>query len=164
MKTNKLIYKLAILLIVTSFSISSFAQGGQRKKILKDKIEAQKIAYITNELSLTATEAQQFWPIYNEFSDKNEEVVKAFRKSNNEDKAVNPETISDKEAMEMADDQIIQAQKVLEVRKKYHIEFKKVLPPKKLLKLYQAERDFKKYLLKEIKERREDRKENRMKR
>jgi hypothetical protein len=155
---------LAILLIVTSFSISSFAQGGQRKKILKDKIEAQKIAYITNELSLTATEAQQFWPIYNEFSDKNEEVVKAFRKSNNEDKAVNPETISDKEAMEMADDQIIQAQKVLEVRKKYHIEFKKVLPPKKLLKLYQAERDFKKYLLKEIKERREDRKENRMKR
>jgi len=164
MKTNKLIYKLAILLIVTSFSLSSFAQGGQRKKILKDKIESQKIAYITNELSLTATEAQQFWPIYNEFSDKNEEVVKAFRKNNIEDKNVNPETISDKEAMDMADDQIIQAQKILDVRKKYHIEFKKVLPPKKLLKLYQAERDFKKFLLKEIKERREDRKENRMKR
>ena len=164
MKTNKLIYSLAILLLVSSFSMSSYAQGGQRKKMLKDKIEAQKIAYITNELSLTATEAQQFWPIYNEFSDKNEEVVKAFRKNNIEDKAVNPETISDKEAMDMADDQIIQAQKVLDVRKKYHIEFKKVLPPKKLLKLYQAERDFKKFLLKEIKERREDRKEDRMKR
>ncbi|MFZ4740247.1 MAG: hypothetical protein ACOYLE_03700 [Bacteroidales bacterium] len=164
MKTNKLIYSLAILLLVSSFSMSSYAQGGQKKKMLKDKIEAQKIAYITNELSLTSTEAQQFWPIYNEFSDKNEEVVKAFRKNNIEDKNVNPETISDKEAMDMADDQIIQAQKILDVRKKYHIEFKKVLPPKKLLKLYQAERDFKKFLLKEIKERREDRKEDRMKR
>ena len=81
MKTNKLIYRLAILILVIQYSISGFAQGGQRKKMLKDKIEAQKIAYITNELSLTATEAQQFWPIYNEFSDKNEELMKAYRKT-----------------------------------------------------------------------------------
>ena len=125
--------------------------------ILKEKIEAQKIAYITNALDLTSAEAQQFWPVYNEFSDKNEELLKAFRKNNIEDKNVNTETISDKEALEMADAQIIQAQKLLDLRKKYHIEFKKVLPPKKLLKLYQAERDFKKFLLKEIKERRIDR-------
>jgi hypothetical protein len=59
--------------------------------------------------------------------------------------------------MDMADDQIIQAQKILDLRKKYHIEFKKVLPPKKLLKLYQAEKDFKKFLLKEIKDRRDER-------
>lgn len=157
MKTNNLIYKLAILLVLILFSLPNYAQGGQRKKELKDKIEAQKIAYITNTLSLTAAEAQQFWPIYNEFSDKNEELVKAFRKNNIEDKEVNPETISDKEALEIADGQIIQAQQILDLRKKYHIEFKKVLPPKKLLKLYQAERDFKKFLLKEIKERRDDR-------
>ena len=81
-----------------------------------------------------------------------------------EDKVTNPETISDKEALEMADGQIIQAQQILDLRKKYHIEFKKVLPPKKLLKLYQAEKEFKKFLLKEIKERREDRREDRMKR
>jgi len=161
MKTNKLIYKLAILLLVSSFSMPNYAQNGQKKKVLKDKIEAQKIAYITNALSLTAAEAQQFWPIYNEFSDKNEELVKAFRKNNIEDKEVNPETISDKEALEIADGQIIQAQQILDLRKKYHIEFKKVLPPKKLLKLYQAERDFKKFLLKEIKDRREDRREER---
>jgi hypothetical protein len=139
------------------FALPGYSQNGQRKKVLKEKIEAQKIAYITNALSLTATEAQQFWPVYNEFSDKNEELQKAFRKNNIEDRDVNTETISDKEALEMADNQIIQAQQILDLRKKYHIEFKKVLPAKKLLKLYQAERDFKKYLLKEIKERREDR-------
>jgi len=157
MKTKNLIYKSAILLIVILLSLPNYAQNGQRKKLLKEKIEAQKIAYITNALSLTSGEAQQFWPVYNEFSDKNEELLKAFRKNNIEDRDVNPETISDKEALEMADGQIIQAQQILDLRKKYHIEFKKVLPPKKLLKLYQAERDFKKFLLKEIKERREDR-------
>ncbi|NVN94108.1 MAG: sensor of ECF-type sigma factor [Bacteroidetes bacterium] len=164
MKTNFSIYRLVILLVVITFSMPNYAQNGQKKKMLKDKIEAQKIAYITNELSLTATEAQQFWPIYNEFSDKNEELMKAYRKNNMEDKVTNSETISDKEALEMADEQIIQAQQILDLRKKYHIEFKKVLPPKKLLKLYQAEKEFKKFLLKEIKERREDRREDRMKR
>ncbi len=157
MKTNILISRSVLLLFVMLFALPGYSQNGQRKKVLKEKIEAQKIAYITNALSLTATEAQQFWPVYNEFSDKNEELQKAFRKNNIEDRDVNTETISDKEALEMADNQIIQAQQILDLRKKYHIEFKKVLPAKKLLKLYQAERDFKKYLLKEIKERREDR-------
>ena len=172
MKPNILFYKLAILLLVISFSLPNYGQYGQRrrmftgrnqtqngqgKKDFKEKIETQKIAYITNALALTPAEAQQFWPIYNEFSDKNEELQKSFRKNNIEEKDVNPETISDKEALDMADNQIIHAQQLLDLRKKYHIEFKKVLPAKKLLKLYQAERDFKKFLLKEIKERRDDR-------
>ncbi len=145
-------------LLIIALPLISFAQDGARGKILKEKIEAQKIAYITNKLDLTSTEAQQFWPVYNEFSDKNEELLKAFRKNNIEERDVNVESITDKEALEMADDQIIQAQKILDLRKKYHAEFKKVLPAKKLIKLYQAERDFKKYLLKEIKDRREMRK------
>ena len=33
----------------------------------KEKIKALKVAHITNELDLTSKEAQQFWPIYNEF-------------------------------------------------------------------------------------------------
>lgn len=157
MKTNKLI-KWSVLLLIITLPMVNYAQKEQRKGMLKEKIETQKIAYITNKLALTATEAQQFWPVYNEFSDKNEELLKAFRKNNLEDRDVNVETISDKEAMDMADEQIIHAQKILDLRKKYHAEFKKVLPAKKLLKLYQTERDFKKFLLKEIKERREERK------
>jgi hypothetical protein len=152
----KRIEKWTLMLLVITFPMSNYAQNGAKRQVLKDKIEAQKIAYITNALSLTSSEAQLFWPVYNEFSDKNEELIKAFRKNNIEDKEVNVESITDKEAMEMADDQIIQAQKILDLRKKYHAEFKKVLPPKKLLKLYQAERDFKNYLLKEIKERRDN--------
>jgi hypothetical protein len=157
MKPQNLILKVAVLLIFISFTLQAMSQNGLRRQIIKEKIESQKIAYITNALSLTSAEAQQFWPVYNEYSAKNEELLKAFRKNNIEERQVNPESITDKEAMDMADDQIIQAQKILDLRKKYHIEFKKVLPPKKLLKLYQAEKDFKKFLLKEIKDRRDER-------
>jgi hypothetical protein len=157
MKTKNFILNYAVLLILFSCSLQLMSQNGQRKQFIKDKIETQKIAYITNALSLTSAEAQQFWPVYNEFNDKNEELLKTFRKNNIDERFVDPEKISDKEALDMADDQIIQAQRILDLRKKYHIEFKKVLPPKKLLKLYQAEKDFKKFLLKEIKDRRDDR-------
>ncbi len=163
MKTNNLFPGLAVLLLVVLFSLSNYAQNGEKKEALKEKVEAQKIAYITNALSLTPTEAQQFWPVYNAFNNKKKELTKAFRK-NNKDKKVSQEEISDKEALEMADGQIIQAQKILDLRKKYHIEFKKVLPPKKVLKLYQAEKGFRKHLLKKIKERRGKKGEIRRKR
>ena len=32
----------------------------------KEKIEAMKVAYLTNELELTVEESQAFWPVYNE--------------------------------------------------------------------------------------------------
>ena len=37
------------------------AQNGNR-------LEALKIAYITNKLNLSPEEAQKFWPIYNQYS------------------------------------------------------------------------------------------------
>ena len=41
-------------------SINSFAQ-----KHDKEKIKALKVAHITEQLDLTAKEAQAFWPVYN---------------------------------------------------------------------------------------------------
>lgn len=155
MNTQKLL-KITLIVVLFILTNSVFSQERINRKNLREKIDAQKVAFITKSLLLTTIEAQQFWPVYNEFNDKNEELLKAFRKNNIEDKNVDVDNITEKEALDMADDQIIQAQKILDLRKKYHAEFKKVLPPKKLLKLYQAERDFKKYLLKEIKDRRDE--------
>jgi hypothetical protein len=150
--------KLILVIFTIIFSINSvYSQAGIKRKEIKDKIEAQKIAFITKELNLTTQEAQQFWPVYNEYAEKNEEILKSMGKKNIETKFIDLEEISDKEALEIADEQIVSAQKLLDLRKKYHIEFKKILPPKKLLKLYIAEKEFKRFLLKEIKDRKLDR-------
>ena len=148
MKTHNKIKQLLVFIILIMISVVNFAQNGQRLNKIKDKINAQKVAYITKELDLTPQEAQQFWPVYNEFETQRKAINKDFKGQNIEERQIDFNTLSDKDALEMADNHIILAQKVLDIRKKYHAEFKKVLPAKKLLKLYQAEKDFNKFLLK----------------
>jgi hypothetical protein len=160
MKT-KIITNSLILLLALVIAIPSIAQNGARRKKIREQIDAQKVAFITEKLQLTPAEAQQFWPIYNEYEAQRQVIVKEFMGKNLEEKDLDIETLTDKQALEIADSQIIQAQKMLDLRKKYHAEFKKVLPPKKLLLLYQAERDFKKFMLKEIRQRVKEERNNR---
>ncbi|WP_435262237.1 hypothetical protein [Tenacibaculum sp. nBUS_03] len=58
------------LFIVIFFLFSSFYLQAQLKRKKQSKILAYKIAYITEKLNLTEDEAQQFWPIYNDYSKK----------------------------------------------------------------------------------------------
>lgn len=160
MKTKNNIKQLIILTLLVLIPLVNFAQRGKMFGKFKEKINAQKVAYITKELELTPQEAQLFWPIYNEFEAQRSQINKEFIGKTIEERQVDVNTLTDKEAIEMANNQIILAQKLLDLRKKYHAEFLKVLPAKKLLKLYQAEKDFNKYLLKEIKERRQNKKFN----
>jgi len=128
-----------------------FAQQGQQHRYgqkggNRGKVEAQRVAFITQELNLTPEEAQVFWPVYNEYDAKRHELMKSFKDANNMHKT-EIENLSEKEADQMLDNQIIEAQKLLDLRKEYHGKFKSVLPAKKVLELYDAEREFQKMLI-----------------
>ena len=139
-------------LLIITISSSIFAQheheNFQKKR---EEINVEKIAFITKELNLSSQEAQIFWPVYNEYQSKIEEEMKAMR---SDKKSIDYDKISDKEAVALADQQIIHLQKMLDIKKMYHVKFKEVLPPRKLLKLYDAEQDFRKHLLKEVRQNR----------
>ena len=51
-------------------AFSTFANEKPDGKFDFEKFKAEKIAYITNALSLTPKEAEVFWPVYNEFEGK----------------------------------------------------------------------------------------------
>lgn len=121
------------------------------KQCQHEKIEAQKIAFITQELNLTPEEAKVFWPVYNEYEAKRSELKKSFKGIDNHHKA-EMDKLTEKEASQILDNQIIEAQKFLDLRKEYHSKFKTVLPSVKVLKLYEAERDFQKVLMDKIKQ------------
>jgi hypothetical protein len=120
--------------------------GDQHKNI-----EAQRIAFITQELKLTPDEAKVFWPVYNEYDAKRHELKKSFKESGDFRK-IDFDKITEKEANQILDNQIIEAQKFLDLRKEYHAKFKSVLPSVKVLKLYDAEREFQKMLMDKIKQ------------
>ena len=109
----------------------------------KEKVEAMRIAFLTNKLDLSPDEAQKFWPVYNEFQKKREEH------KNMKD---NIDSLSDKQVEAIVDGEMAFRQKNLDLEKEYHAKFKSVLPIKKVAKLYHAEEMFTHHLLEQISE------------
>jgi len=141
-----------ILLIVLLFANTvSFSQDCPRYKENREKIEAEKVAFITDKLDLTVKEAQDFWPIYNEYQKKREEVFIEKRKLH-KNLTKNLETLSDKEIIEALNKINELKLKEVNLEKEYIDKYLKVLPPKKVITLHKAEMEFKRTLLHKLKE------------
>jgi hypothetical protein len=137
--------KIIIVCLSIVLSVGAFAQQGKR-------IEAMRIAFITQRLNLTSEEAQQFWPVFNQFSEKMQQI-----KGPKSDTAL--EDMSDADAEKMILTEFDKESRELELKKEYYQKLKKVLSVRKIAKLYRAERDFKNELVKYLKEAREERKQ-----
>lgn len=146
MKTKHIITILLFLL-----SISFYPQG---KKMLekKEQIYALKVAFITNNLSLTSAEAERFWPIYNTFEEKQFDLKR--QKSISYNKKMVDETLdkmSDKEALAVLTQMEATEDELFQLRKKLIINLKSILSPVKIIKLKKAEEEFNKKLLQQYK-------------
>lgn len=117
----------------------------------REMVQAMKSAFITRELDLSPEEAQKFWPVYNMYEKELQDMQKVHRDKMQDAKA-NMDKMSDKDVEALADGFLLQEQKELDLKKKYHTEFKKVLPIRKVGKLYHAEDKFKKELLEKMKD------------
>lgn len=128
--------KKIIVLLAICINISYFCYAQSKKGDLR-KVKSLQVAYITKELALTPEESEKFWPVYNNY--KNE--LKSTRKEEN-------------------DDQIELEEKVLNTRKKYKADFKRILgSDDRVNKLFVAEKSFRDMLRAELKNRRSKRSE-----
>ena len=123
---------LLILFALFTFSLAN-AQNGNGQRI--EKIQALKIAFITQRLDLTPAEAEKFWPIYNDY----EHELNNIRLNNRNGDVLDNE------------------QKLLNIKKKYSPSFEKVLGPQKLNKFFNAEKEFRNILIKRLKTQRQQR-------
>ena len=121
--------------------------GGDRAA----KIKAWKVAFFTEQLDLSPEEAQKFWPVYNEYDNKLEEIRKKRRQERKIAKE-NLDEMDDKEIEALVDSEMAFRQKELDLQKEYHSKFKSVLTPRKVAKLYAAEEQFKVILVKRMQE------------
>ena len=132
------------------WALAQHPPGGEPpSKEMLEKMKAHKIAYITEKLSLTPEEAQVFWPVYNEKEDK----LHQLREANRPDKKQDFDSMSDNEIEDEVNKRLKMRQAELDIEKQYHEKFKAVLPIKKVAKLYEAEHNFKRDLLKKLRER-----------
>lgn len=149
---------LAITILMSLVAIAALAQEEdlppQQDKKVRDKIEAARIAYITDQLQLTPGEAEKFWPIYREFAERRKEIRQQARSA-----AQTTEGQSDQEAV---DQQFKAKQQELDLEKDYSGRLLKVISAQKLRSLPQAERKFRQMILDQIQRRQmqQDRQQN----
>jgi Spy/CpxP family protein refolding chaperone len=112
------------------------------------RIQDAKTAIITNRLNLTSEQSTEFWPVYNEYSQRRRDIHRQQRKIIVEKRqagTTNDEVLANlKEVQELK-------QKELDLEKEYQSRFLKVLSANQLAELYKAERTFNDMLLQRLK-------------
>ena len=136
-----------LFLLVTTFA---FAQGHKEKQ---EKIKALKVAYITEQLELTTDEAQKFWPIYNDYQEKQFDLRhEKMRTILGKLDVGNIEKLSEKEASALLSQMQGVEETLFTIQKKYIKDLQSILSDKKIMKLKKAEGDFNRHLLKQMRE------------
>jgi hypothetical protein len=148
---TKILIIAALSIFVSLSALAQETKGGKKCPLDDEKIKAEKIAFITAEIGLTVKEAQAFWPVYNEFTDKMDALFKEEHKITKDIKK-NSATLSDKDLEAKLDRLVEIREDRSKLEQTYHEEFKDVLPIKKVAKLYQADREFRKHLLQKYKD------------
>lgn len=153
-------YTIIFLILFSTISIGQLSAqrpgGGMGNRQNKEKVDAMKIGFLTDYLDLTSDEAKVVWPVYNKYQDETDQLRKTRRKNILNDQP-NFDSLSDAELEKIVDSEIAFRQNELDIQKKYHPQFKKVLPMNKVAKLYRAEEEFKKKLLEMIREKKQER-------
>jgi len=143
-------------LIIILF-LATLGMNAQDRKF--EEIKAHKTAFITEQVNLTSTQAEKFWPIYN----KHEQEVMALRKTQLEgfktlrNKNVDDLSEANAKAMLLKHGQV-KAQLTKKMVQLISL-LEGVITPQQTIKLLMAEEGFKKRLLKRFRGRNQNRKD-----
>ena len=144
---RKLLLSLTLLFFIT---MTVVAQGNNR-----DRIRALKTAHITNALSLTSSEAEKFWPVYNAYDLKIHQlkVIKRQQLNKRLRLAGGIDNISETEANMFLKEFIDIEYNIANENKKLHKNLTGIISSKKMIKLKRAKQSFNKELLKILRDR-----------
>ena len=143
---NKYILVLVAVLLVNL----SYSQQCDKFSKHKEKMEAEKVAFITKKLDLSVDEAQKFWPVYNEMQEKKAELHKQ-KRSLMQKFHKGFDSMSDSEIEKSLEKSLNIDLEVDKMRIEYNSKFKKAIGVKKTALFYESEREFRKTLLRNIK-------------
>ncbi|UMB54784.1 hypothetical protein MKD41_04760 [Lutibacter sp. A64] len=140
---KKLIYILLILLIATNTVV------GQKKN--RQNIKLLKTAFITDAIALKPVEAEKFWPIYNLYTNKIQELKFNLENSKTQEfkNSGGINNMSETNAQEVLNQYLLYEKEVYEAKINMIKELSTIISAHQIVKLQKAERDFNKRMLQE---------------
>lgn len=140
------------ILTIAVLLCSTTSQGRQAwENGWKEKLQSEKIAFLTMEMDITPQEAQIFWPVYNQIEKEKDAALQEVIKTH---KALAAAVESNNAAQIPAclDSYLLAQNKLREIESKAGDEYKKALPVEKAAKLYIAEEKFRRQHIRKLHE------------
>ncbi|ULB33900.1 MULTISPECIES: hypothetical protein [Proteiniphilum] len=131
---------IVLLFSVLMLPVFSFTISAQNRKMNMADYEKRKMEYIKKEAGLTQEEANKYFPLNNELTQKKFDLHKRHR--DKIDRIKDNNNISEEEYRKMLDDDVDVKLREAALDKEYSAKFEKVLSPEKLYRAQQAERSF----------------------
>jgi len=137
------------------FSTAALAQTASdtNVEILKQKIKADKKMIISQNMDLTNTEAEQFWPIYDSFQKDldgiNQRMVTTIKDYAN---TVNKGPMPEDKARKLVNEALAEEEDEVKMKRSYSEKLQNVLPPPKVARYIQMETKIRSLLRRELAE------------
>ncbi len=142
----------AALLLLLVFPLH--AQNDRLSRKAQNRMESIRIGIITSRLNLKPDEAEKFWPLYNEYRKKLDRIL-ADRMQIIESRYIPEDSISnisDAEAEKILGSILKLNDEYAQTQADYYNRFRKLIGPKRTLDLYLAEVQFKRAIVRELRE------------
>lgn len=149
MKLNTIFFFAFFLTIFVS-TIEAEAQNAERFPRLRERVVQAKLHEIKEALKLDQSAFDRFRPVYVRYEKEMTSID--FRKIGRLMK-VDADSLSTDEADQLIVNQLDAAKKLILIREKYYKEFRQVLTPQQIIKLYQTEGELRKKVMQEMKRR-----------
>ncbi len=137
---------ISILCALVILSAGAYAQNpGQRRggdNGWRERVRSEKVAFLTEEIDLTESEAQVFWPIYNQIQKEQRDNFEAVRKAYEAMAKGVQEGKSEKEMEKLVKAYIDAQDQSRGFETKYLTKLLKALPADKVARYYLAEEKF----------------------
>ena len=140
----------SLLLLCLLAAAPAVAQRGGGKGGRMGQLENARIAYLTEKVALTPDQAQRFWPVYNEFTAKRRDLHRRMRQLRPDD----PDGLSDAQIKDNLSQALALRQQEVNLEKEYFEKFQKLITIRQVGKLFVAERQFTKEVLRRVANRR----------
>lgn len=139
--------KIILLVLVAMMSAGLYAQN----TTAKEKIESARIALITERLGLTPDQAEKFWPLYNEYRDRTQQLRQEYESAKEK---LDPQTATDQDKRELLNLGLRLKEQKVELEKDYSQRMLRIISAQQIMSLRKAEDDFRRMLLEQIQKRR----------
>lgn len=137
--TMKVLVQLLFFVSIPAFCLGQV--GDQHQRIMQEKVK-----FFNKKLDLTKTEAENFWPIYNDYQNRRNRIAsdkRTLMKYYNQ----NSQNMTSQEITATLNKYMAYEKQETDLLLTYNEKFRSVLPDDKVLRIYIAEVQFKDYLL-----------------